>query len=74
MTVSFFWMHLITQSREKVCVWYVFVPHTQSFKDISSMCLNSWALRFESAKALQCAAAPFRDNEVDCGKDYEHHF
>jgi hypothetical protein len=65
---------LNTQTQEKVCVWCVFEPHTQGLKDISSTCVNSWALRFESAKALLCAAATFRDNAVDCGKDHEHHF
>ena len=66
--------NLSPQIREKVCVWCVFESHSQGFKDMSLMCVNSKALQFESAKALQCAAVPSRDSAVNCGIDYEHHF
>ena len=66
--------NLNTLTREKVCVWCAVESHTQGRNCVKSLCVNSRALQFESAKALQCAAVPSRDSAVNCGTDYEHHF
>ena len=66
--------NLSLKTREKVCVWCAVESHTQGRNCVKSLCVNSWALRFESAKALLCASATFRDSAVNCSKDHEHHF